>query len=58
MGALPQAQEIVFKVQKKMSNEKIAKKKISFPTHTDAFFSFWTPPTFKASNFLISYYFK
>jgi len=40
MGALPQAQEIVFKVQKKLSNEKIAKRKISFPTHKDAFFSF------------------
>jgi hypothetical protein len=57
MGVLPQGQEIIFKVQKTMSNEKIAKGKISFPTHKAHFFSFWTPLTFKAFNFLISYSF-
>jgi hypothetical protein len=30
MGTLPQGIEIVFEVQRKMSNEKIAKRKISF----------------------------
>jgi hypothetical protein len=48
MGALPQAQEIVFKVQKKMSNEKIAKRKISFPTHKDFFFFFLDPSNFQS----------
>ncbi len=40
MGALPQAQEIIFKVQRKMSNEKIAKKikNKKIPTHTKLFF--------------------
>jgi hypothetical protein len=55
MRALPQALEIIFEV--KMSNEKIARRKISFATHKPRFFPFfsslWTPPTFKAFNFLI-----
>jgi hypothetical protein len=62
MGALPQALEILFAVQRKRSVEKIARRKISFPTHKTHFFfllfSLWTPPTFKAFNFLISYSFK
>jgi hypothetical protein len=33
MGALPQALEIIFQVQMKMSNEKVARRKIIFPTH-------------------------
>jgi hypothetical protein len=33
LGALPQAQDIIFEVQRKMSNEKIARRKISFPIH-------------------------
>jgi hypothetical protein len=32
MGALPQALEIIFEVQRKKNNEKIARRKISFPT--------------------------
>jgi hypothetical protein len=33
MGALPQALEIIFGMQMKKNNEKIARRKISFPTH-------------------------
>jgi hypothetical protein len=40
MRALPQALEFVFEVQKKRSNEKIARKKKSFPTYK-MFFSFF-----------------
>jgi hypothetical protein len=62
MGVLPQALEILFEVQKKRNNEKIARRNISFPTHKTHFFplffsSPWTPLTFKAFNFLISYSF-
>jgi hypothetical protein len=32
MGALPQAVEIIFEVQRKSIDEKITRKKISFPT--------------------------
>jgi len=32
MGELPQGIEIVFEVEMKRSNEKITKRKISFPT--------------------------
>jgi hypothetical protein len=32
MGALPQALEIIFEVQRKKNNEKIARRKVSFPT--------------------------
>ncbi len=58
MGALPQALEIICEVQGKKSNEKITRKKISFPTYKTCFFclffSLWTPLTFKPHNFLIS----
>jgi hypothetical protein len=60
MGALPQAQEIIFEVQMKRNNEKIARRKISFPTYKTLFFfflSFRTPLIFKASDFLISWSF-
>jgi len=40
MGALPQALEIVFEVQRKRSNEKITSKKKSFPTYKMRFFFF------------------
>jgi hypothetical protein len=49
-------------MQRKMSNDKITKREISFPTSKTHFFSFFfsiqTPPTFKPHNFLISYSFK
>jgi len=32
MGALPQALEIIIELQRKRSNEKITRRKISFPT--------------------------
>jgi len=38
MGALPQALEIIFEMQRKRSNEKIARRKKSFPTHKTLFF--------------------
>jgi len=61
MGALPQALEIIFEVQRERSNEKNSKKKKSFSTHKMCFFFFfsslWTSPIFKASNFLISFSF-
>jgi hypothetical protein len=42
MGVLPQAPEIIFEVQMKMSNEKIArKKKESFQLTKHVFFSFF-----------------
>jgi hypothetical protein len=48
MGALPQAQEIVFKVQKKMSNEKIAKKKNKLSNSQRCFFFFLDPSNFQS----------
>jgi hypothetical protein len=56
MGVLPQDLEIIFEVQMKGSNEQIARRKTSFPTHKTRFFSFSFLffATFKASNFLIS----
>jgi hypothetical protein len=41
MGALPQALKIIFEVQRKRSNEKITRRKISFPTYKTHFFSFF-----------------
>jgi hypothetical protein len=57
MGALPQALEIVFEVQK--SNEKITRRKISFSNYKNIFVFVFSlcPPTFKAHNFLISCFF-
>jgi hypothetical protein len=54
MGALPQALEIVFEVQK--SNEKITRRNISFSNYKKIFVFVFSlcPPTFKAHNFLIS----
>jgi hypothetical protein len=41
MGVLPQALEIIFEVQRKMINEKISRKKKSFPTYKRRFFFFF-----------------
>jgi hypothetical protein len=59
MGFLLQVLEIIFEVQRKMSNEKITRKEINFPTYKtySIFFPLWTFPTFKLHNFLISYSF-
>jgi hypothetical protein len=46
VGALAQALEIIFEVQKKKSNEKITRRKISFSTykmHFILFFSLFGP---------------
>jgi hypothetical protein len=40
MRALPQALEIIFEMQVKKSNEKIARRKISFLAHKTRFFVF------------------
>jgi hypothetical protein len=51
MGALPQALEFVFEVQRKKNNEKIETRKISFLVYKMwFFFLFWTPPTLKSHN--------
>jgi hypothetical protein len=59
MGALPQALEIIFEVQIKRINKKLARKKKKNFNSQNAFIfsSFWTPLNFIASNFLISYSF-
>ncbi len=41
MGVLPQALEIIFEMQRKMSNEKITRKEISFPTYKTIFSFFF-----------------
>jgi hypothetical protein len=41
MGVLPEAIEIIFEVQMKRSDEKIARRKISFPTHKMHFSPFF-----------------
>jgi hypothetical protein len=43
MGALPQALEIIFEMQRKMRNEKIARRKISFSTYKMLFFPLFGP---------------
>jgi hypothetical protein len=40
MGALPQALEIMFEVQRKKNNKKITRRKISFFNLQNMFFSF------------------
>jgi hypothetical protein len=58
MGVPPQALEIIFEAQRKRNNEKNSKKKSKLSNLQNVgffFYSFlWTPPSFKASNFLIS----
>jgi hypothetical protein len=65
MGALPQALEIIFEVQRKTSNKKNNKKKNKLSNLQNIYFilfyfflSLWTPPVFKFHNFLISYSFQ
>jgi hypothetical protein len=41
MGVLPQALEIIFEEKMKRNNEKITRRKISFPTNKMHFFSFF-----------------
>jgi len=58
MGTLFQVLEIMFEVQRKMSNEKITRRKVNFSIYKTFFFFFlWTPPIFKPHNFFISYSF-
>jgi hypothetical protein len=55
MEALPQASEIILEVQMARNNEKITRRKISFPTYKTLFFfsssssSLWTPAIFQTS---------
>jgi hypothetical protein len=51
MGMLPQALEIIFEVQRKRNNEKIIKRKISFPLTKRFFFPQVEPLLF--SNLII-----
>ncbi len=55
MGELPQALEIIFGVQRKKINEKITRRKMSFPRKKIDFVLFWTSLSFKPHNFLVSY---
>jgi hypothetical protein len=48
MGTLLQVLEIIFEVQMKMSNEKIIRREISFPTYKTHFF-FLDPSYFQTS---------
>jgi hypothetical protein len=62
MGALPEALEIIFEVQRKRNNEKNnTKNKLSNLQDGFSFFLFapffWTSLTLKPHNFLISYSF-
>jgi hypothetical protein len=57
MEVLPQALENIFEIQRKMSNEKITRKKKTFQLTKKTFFFLWIPPIFKPHNFLISYSF-
>jgi hypothetical protein len=58
MGALPQALEIIFKVQTKKSNEKITRRKNKVLNVENVLFSpLWTPNIFKPHNFYISFSF-
>jgi hypothetical protein len=62
MGELPQALEIIFEVKKKRSKEKIARRKINFPTYKMCFFFFspslWISLLSKLITFLFSCSFK
>jgi hypothetical protein len=54
-GALPQAVEIIFEMQRKRSNNNKKNKLFNLQNAFFFFFSFlWTPPTFKAS-FLVHF---
>jgi hypothetical protein len=57
MGALLQVLEVIFEVQRKMSNEKIIRKEINFQIYKTWFFFFFWGPIFKLHNFFISYSF-
>jgi hypothetical protein len=39
MGMLPQVLEIIFEMQRKVGNEKIRRRKTSFPTYKTFYFS-------------------
>jgi len=60
MEALPQPGEIIFEVQRKRSNEKITRRKISFPTYKTLFFSLLFEPLLFSNiiTFLFFVHFK
>jgi hypothetical protein len=49
MGTLPQVLKIIFEVQRKMSNEKIIRREISFPIYKTRFFPSLDPFYFQTS---------
>jgi hypothetical protein len=49
MGLLPQVLEIIFEMQRKMINEKITRREISFPIYKTLFFSSLDPSYFQTS---------
>jgi len=58
MGVLTQALKIIFQVQRKMNNEKIARRKISFSIYKMCFFLFGTFLLSKFIAFLFLVHFK
>jgi hypothetical protein len=59
MGMHPQVLKIIFEVQRKMSNEKVTRREISFPTYKTHFFPLFLVfgPFMLPYNFLIYYSF-
>jgi hypothetical protein len=58
MGVLPQVLEIIFEVQRKMSDEKITIIEISFPTYRTCSFFLYTPLLSNLITFLFLIHFK
>jgi hypothetical protein len=60
MVALLQALEIIFEIQRKKSNEKITRTKISFPTYKNAlfFFPLNPKPYSKVGSIIVSLNFR
>jgi len=53
MGALSQVLQIIFEVQRKMSNEKITRRELSFPIYkTCFFFPLSSNPSYFQSSYL------
>jgi hypothetical protein len=54
---LPQVFKFIFEIQRKMSNEEITRRKISFPTYKTFFFSLFPFAPLLLLNLIILFYF-
>ncbi len=54
-GSVTCYMEIILKMHRKMSNEKITRRQKSFPMFFFVFYSLWIASTFKPHNFLIHF---